>query len=121
MNEGLNSNFLTNSNDISYGMNIVSKIIKNNIINNSSTSNKIYTIPEEMKTYSLESHNLSTKSKNFYNIGFLDKMKGNDINYKYENENMSNINSKDENNNNFNFSTYNNFSNYDNDININNK
>ena len=124
--EGLNFNYLKNSNDISFkNENKLNNINLNNnsdIMNNK--KNKIYSIPEEMNTYTLESRNMDDKSRYIYDNDAFDKMKGSDINYNFERGYMPNFNNNGDKNIAFDFSSNNiNFSNYDknNDINIKNK
>ena len=121
-NESGESNILRNSNDIFYKP--INESDKNYTNNNN--INRIYTIPEEKNSYSMESHNF--ESKILYNNDAFDKMKGSDINInqKYINDNTSNSNSNTyEINSHFNFGNNNNsYSNHDNnnnDINIKNK
>jgi hypothetical protein len=116
MPEIIENNYLKNSNDISYAPNQDNKNIDNEKINNN--KNRIYTIPEEMNTYTLDNNNYEN-NRDIYNNSVFDKMKGSDIKNNYQNY-ISNSNIKQEKNSNYNFWRSNNYSYYDsnNDINI---
>ena len=119
-------NIFKNSNDISFRVNIENEneFLKKEKINiNNHNNNRVYTIPEEVNTYTytIDSRNLDNK-KYLYDNEIFDKMKGSDIKQNFGSENYSHSNINE----NFNFGgSNNNYSTYinnnSNDINIKSK